>query len=75
MTLSWVGVSLCSGRRKVLQRDLDRLDQWVAVNCMRFNKAQCHALPMGHNNLMQCYGLGEEWLESRPVEKDLGVFV
>jgi len=30
---------------------------------------------LGHNNSMQCYRLGEEWLESRPVEKDLGVLV
>jgi len=42
---------------------------------MRFNKAKCWVLPLGHNHSMQCYGLGEEWLESCPVEKDLGVLV
>jgi len=66
------------------QRDLKRLEEWAHVNLMKvmkvhmlkaFNKARSKVLHKDQDNLKYHYRLEDEWIESSPAEKDLGILV
>ncbi|KAK4816623.1 hypothetical protein QYF61_019322 [Mycteria americana] len=59
--------------QEALQRGLDRLEHWAIINDMKFNKSKCWTLHLGLSNARHKYKLGEEWLESSPAARDVGV--
>ncbi|KAK4830736.1 LOW QUALITY PROTEIN: hypothetical protein QYF61_013186 [Mycteria americana] len=57
--------------REALQRDLE---SWAITNRMKCDKSKCRILHLGQGNPGSTYKLGDERLESSPVERGLGGF-
>ncbi|KAK4826225.1 hypothetical protein QYF61_006266 [Mycteria americana] len=57
------------------QRDLHRLEHWAIINGMKLNKNKCQILHVGRSKAGHKSKLGDEWLESSPEERGLGVLV
>ncbi|TRZ17435.1 hypothetical protein HGM15179_009689 [Zosterops borbonicus] len=57
------------------KRNLDRLEKYVCVNLLKFNKAKSEIQKLGWGNPKHKYSLSSEWTESSPKDKDLDVLV
>lgn len=57
---------------EALQRDPDRLECQAVINCIKFNKSRCWILPLGSGNPEYTCRLGNERLESSPIERSWG---
>jgi len=49
------------------QRNLDRIEKWVYVNLMQFNKARCKVLHLACSSHQYRYRPGDEGIENSHV--------
>jgi len=48
-----------------IQRDLNKLERWVAKSLMKFDKGKCKVLHLERNNPMHQYILGTTWMSEK----------
>ncbi|GAB0186100.1 hypothetical protein GRJ2_001075300 [Grus japonensis] len=65
----WLHSKSCGQRLNV---QVENGDEWCSSG---FTKAKCKVLHVGRRNPKHDYRLVEEWIESSPEEKDLGVLI
>ena len=52
---------------------MDGLERWVHANLIKFNRAKDKVLHLIQGNSKHRYRPGDEWIESRQMEKDFRV--
>ena len=60
---------------KVIQNDLDSIQNWADTWQMTFNREKCKVLHAGNTNVHYKYHMGDTEIEEGIYEKDLGVYV
>lgn len=57
------------------QRDLDKLGGWAVINNIKSTKSQCQILCLEWGGTKYVYRIGDERLESSPMERNLGFWL
>jgi len=57
--------------RAVIQKDLDKLDEWSDRSFLKFSKGKCFILRLEQHRPMQQHRLGTDWLSGSLAEKNL----
>jgi len=57
---------------EVLQRDVNKLENWASTNHMKYNKNKCLILHLGRGSPGHTHCLGDGTLESSPTERNWG---
>ena len=69
------GVANTVAAAKVIQNDLDSIQNWADTWQMTFNREKCKVLHAGNKNVHYKYHMGDTEIEEGNYEKDLGVYV
>ena len=70
---NWEELTPLRKSRKALQRDPDKLKGWAITNHMKFNKSKCWILHLEWGIPSYTDRVGDNRLESSPMERDRGV--